>query len=729
MNKARKAGKRILILYAFRYGMVVILTAFLVLLLANWILEQYRQELVSNAREKMRESAVVLDTEITGQNEMAKEIYLNQLTRPSHMLMDDIRAKEGVSQLKVFQGSLLVNDYVFVRYQNEVIYSQQGSLSLDTFIERTLQLEEKSAEKLKNALDDHTQNTMTVLTTLQGESMLLYLYPVLNIKTDTKDMAGFIILGETLEDYLLSQLPDVPAYMMLTGESGEVLCEINMLEDISNKQLKELREKLLLGETFTESALTIDVYESANGFRLCTAVENDYILADFNKIILRTFSYGILIFGIAFVMIWMINRANVQQIQKIRDNLLAYNDLGENTEENELQLIQRLIDQMHREHENKEVKRQQFYRNMSSQIAGLLFGGLIEQEEALCEIVTCFCPELKSPCYVVMSVIVQEDKEGLLEHLTGQFPFSVYSIEAGDNCTILSFAIGLQSHDEDGEERMQMAQQLIRKAGVNEIEDIYIVTGRVYEKLREIHRSYNEMMALGHTLLSDNYEYGRKISLFEQVIKECLDICIGKEQIMNLKKAIRSGTVQDAERSLHNIIMDLQELTNQIERAFGYYTLVQLLYELLQEKSCDSKRLDILLHIPFDDQDVFMANVLKIIRSMKEESQISIDSIMDYINVNYKDGTLGLDALAAHFNMSVSYVSRYIKKHSGMNYMEYVTRIRIDEACRLLKETDMSIQDITYEVGYSDNVSFSRKFKALKGVTPGEYRKKENDDA
>ena len=83
---------------------------------------------------------------------------------------------------------------------------------------------------------------------------------------------------------------------------------------------------------------------------------------------------------------------------------------------------------------------------------------------------------------------------------------------------------------------------------------------------------------------------------------------------------------------------------------------------------------------------------------------------------------MGLDTLAARFHMSVSSLSYKIKDSIGENYSDYIFRVRLEESCRLLRETNISVRDIPAEVGYSDYSSFSRKFKDKMGVTLKEYR-------
>ena len=56
-----------------------------------------------------------------------------------------------------------------------------------------------------------------------------------------------------------------------------------------------------------------------------------------------------------------------------------------------------------------------------------------------------------------------------------------------------------------------------------------------------------------------------------------------------------------------------------------------------------------------------------------------------------------------------------------MNYNDYLSGLRMEQARRLLEITDLKLQDIVLRVGYVDAASFSRKFKALEGESPNEY--------
>ena len=59
----------------------------------------------------------------------------------------------------------------------------------------------------------------------------------------------------------------------------------------------------------------------------------------------------------------------------------------------------------------------------------------------------------------------------------------------------------------------------------------------------------------------------------------------------------------------------------------------------------------------------------------------------------------------------------------GMPYIDYLTQVRMEKACQLLTETDMPIKEIVWQVGYIDDSSFRKKFKARYGIRLSDYRK------
>ena len=74
--------------------------------------------------------------------------------------------------------------------------------------------------------------------------------------------------------------------------------------------------------------------------------------------------------------------------------------------------------------------------------------------------------------------------------------------------------------------------------------------------------------------------------------------------------------------------------------------------------------------------------------------------------------------------MNESYLSTVIKKSTGCGFSDILNQVRIDEAKKLFKTTDLSVNEVSDRVGFSSWSYFSRVFKKVAGTSPAEYRRK-----
>ena len=99
-------------------------------------------------------------------------------------------------------------------------------------------------------------------------------------------------------------------------------------------------------------------------------------------------------------------------------------------------------------------------------------------------------------------------------------------------------------------------------------------------------------------------------------------------------------------------------------------------------------------------------------------------AVLKYIQANYK--TASLSELAERFHYEPSYLGKQIKALTGKNYTEIIREMRLDEAKRLLRATELSVDEVAEQVGYLGRAHFFRSFRAAEGMTPNEYRKQHN---
>ena len=102
-------------------------------------------------------------------------------------------------------------------------------------------------------------------------------------------------------------------------------------------------------------------------------------------------------------------------------------------------------------------------------------------------------------------------------------------------------------------------------------------------------------------------------------------------------------------------------------------------------------------------------------------AETRINHVLSYIGKNLSQ-ELRETELAELAGQSASAFSRYFRRHTGVPFVHYVNRLRINLACQLLMSGELSITDICYQVGFNNLSNFNRQFLALKDMSPSRWR-------
>ena len=99
-----------------------------------------------------------------------------------------------------------------------------------------------------------------------------------------------------------------------------------------------------------------------------------------------------------------------------------------------------------------------------------------------------------------------------------------------------------------------------------------------------------------------------------------------------------------------------------------------------------------------------------------------INRVYEYVFQHIHEG-VKLEEASSLLNMAPNSFCRFFKKKTDLTFMEYVKRVRVGIAAKLLAETDKQITQICFESGYNNLANFNFYFKSIMGKTPSEYRK------
>lgn len=139
-------------------------------------------------------------------------------------------------------------------------------------------------------------------------------------------------------------------------------------------------------------------------------------------------------------------------------------------------------------------------------------------------------------------------------------------------------------------------------------------------------------------------------------------------------------------------------------------------------------------------ETVLMAKIIEITAFLKAHGELIknrmeskrnsdaelLERMHSYLTEHYNE-KITLSDMAVYLGFSESYCSKYIKKKTNMNFLEYLNSCRIMRAETLLRTTDNSVTEIAYSIGFTSIQSFNRVFKLSCGVSPSEYRKRLRD--
>ncbi len=133
---------------------------------------------------------------------------------------------------------------------------------------------------------------------------------------------------------------------------------------------------------------------------------------------------------------------------------------------------------------------------------------------------------------------------------------------------------------------------------------------------------------------------------------------------------------------------------------------------------CKTYLLEILYHLA---QHFSFAEVARSECLLQQQRARRLGTLLEHLSLNFGKKISVADA-AALVGMSESRFMRYFRAATGMTFVSYLTHIRLNNAAKMLKETDLNISEVADAVGIGNQSYFDRQFRAEFRVTPREYR-------
>lgn len=274
---------------------------------------------------------------------------------------------------------------------------------------------------------------------------------------------------------------------------------------------------------------------------------------------------------------------------------------------------------------------------------------------------------------------------------------------------------------------------------------ILCMIGGIYDQWKELKASYQEALGLWRGMLEVDKTvvvYGEKSR--DQTEQESDGRQGASEgqmgaagQITNLKEQIILAVRMGQEKHAMEVIDELMKCYASLSGKKADYVSVSV-EELVYAVSGEVENLG----IPHDDSRMkeqitnfslldiqavlkeYIARCCRLVVANQEKYQADriVESVKYLIERNLDFENLTLEWLSAQLNFSANYVRQIFKQKTGESFMEYLIRKRMEKAGRLLKDTDMMIQDVAKVCGYSNQRYFASSFKKYYACTPTAFK-------
>ncbi|AIF45587.1 response regulator [Virgibacillus sp. SK37] len=207
--------------------------------------------------------------------------------------------------------------------------------------------------------------------------------------------------------------------------------------------------------------------------------------------------------------------------------------------------------------------------------------------------------------------------------------------------------------------------------------------------------------------------------------------------VKEVEAALKEKDIMNAEKLIDEIFF-LSKNINPMDLDYIYdicFQIIMLLKNIVLQYHTKTEQNNRILMLTYQD----LLN-LKSFKELKEFMWIAIEQTLQQdeksrnkyskiveesiqiLKERYNEN-LTLDGICNQISVSKSYFSYLFKREVGINLWSYLTELRLNEAKRLLLETDMKSWEISFEVGYENPSYFSKLFKKYESMTPNEYRK------
>ena len=710
----------------------------------------YQKELSDSNLSKLVQVKIAVDLDLKAFKDMAYHMTSNPGLVENMTFIREDENTEIVSQLQAYkENSSSANEILFYLRGDEFIYSTQGKFHYSVFIENYKKsLNWTNASFFKDINEITAPKTINIKNTedyLKDEDdILAFMFPIPIMNTLPKGTLICTMGKSSVLSKFENFLGDFQGYVFIYDNYYNPLISYGKDNFINNRSEFE---KLLIrtkGTGVTENVrfenkdlVVMRSVSEDNGWSYIVAMPSSefYARVKSMKNILYVLVAVITMIGLAIALY-----ISVKSYKPIR-LILSYikNEEKQITDirgKDEIEMIRFSV-------ENNIKKNKDLINQIDTQRSLIkdqclikIIRGKVNDERELDYLIKCSNIQLKGIMHFVTVLSINngaastESTDKVLKLVEDMHfnNYRAYGVELVQE-KLIAILVSMNDYKDLEDDQLMIVNDINELVVKNIGLKTTFGVGNAYGKILQLNASFLEASAV----LYDNFMNTKTnihfFSNIEESHKQVLWFPV-KEQAL-LLQSLKQGDKTVAVETINLITENIAKYnTSYMMLRYICFDIVnniiktanQMNVEMLPE---DIKKLDEFLNLE-DFMDKIKVLVIKLcehFEKLKESRNSEMkNNIIDYVNNHFKDSNICLENVASESDISTTYLSRFFKDKTGVNFIEYITNLRMDDAKTQLRTNSKSIKDIVQDIGYIDTASFTRKFKSIEGITPGQYR-------
>ena len=712
----------------------IILASFIFKLSLNNVEKQFESSIKNNLEQSMGLLSSYIEVLDNISMEISKDSYLTK-----NMIGHDYYSKIGNEIISRYISSQNFIDDIIIFYfgGNEKYYSSKGSYNDISILINDYYKDINISKLTLRHMFYLSTPQMISLPSNNKESVgkdISYIFPIFDTNGRQSGTITFLLNKERIKNILPKHNKNSKNEIYITNNNNSIILgnTVSIHEEFLDGRGK-IKDELFKNSKYEINGKKYNIIKlnyDELGLNFVNIIDNKDLATSLLNTKLDIIKILILIFLVGLILILLISYFQYKPIRRINNVLSSKRESYDNkNRKNELENIEILVTSIIDQNKELIVKNEALYHIDKNQLLLELIEGMNQENED--KKLHPFISDLESKgnkYYIMLLKKTQISKESKLM-IRKMFPIEE------DGYMALTIQIPLQ--DKLGILVVHKNMNISMQESLNDIEskisvlgdDIYFYCGQIYDELSKINHSYIEAMIACNYIINDTKN--KSIIYREVNYSSGHFLRYPSDSEEKLAHGLKQGTkevVNDSLEQIFNFIYSNKYHTEEI-KVYSFY-LINFIVRNAAAIEFPHEEINIKELIEYRTLEDLEENLLQLVDKINEfiiskRSKVRDEfkeGIFKDILQNYTSHDLSLELLSQKYDYSVPYLSKMIKEETGMTFTKYIQELRLKYVKEKLIETDLSIKEIIFQAGYYDISNFSRKFKNITGVTPGQYR-------